>query len=345
MRRVTQAELKERLKQENLDGVYLFCGEESYLKRYYLGELRRRLVPDEGVAPFVHFAFDGAEIDTELLLDTARTPSLFGEGKLIEWMGADFENMKESAIKEFEAFCEQIKEERGNTVVIVATAEGLDTGTEKRPSKLFARLSKVIDAVAFHHSTDAALVSWIRRHFAAEGLSFEESLPSLLLSRVGHDMDVLSGEIAKLSAYAKANGIETLTEREVSFVTVRTVESEAFSFTNALLDGKTEEAYRYLGDMKQRRVDPISVLGQVSKMYADLLSVALLAEEGQTEREIAKTLGMHEYRASLYYRSAKRMGAQVLSERLEECVRIDAELKRSTTSYRGLEQLVASTKR
>lgn len=339
---MTQAELKDLIKRGSVDGVFLFCGEENYLKRYYLGELRRLLVPDEGMAPFVHFVFDGAELDTALLLDTARTPSMFGDGKLIEWHNAVLDGMKESAIKTLEAFCEQMREETGSTVVITAAAEGLDTGTEKRPTKLFSRLSKALNAVPFYHSTDAALISWIRRHFAAEGVAHTDSLPASLLARVGHDMDTLASEIEKLSCYAKANALATLTERELAFVTVRTVESDAFSLTNALLDGKMEDAYRYLGDMKHRRVDPIAVLGQVAKLYADLLSVATLAEEGKNEKEIAKLLGMHEYRAGIYYRSAKKMGVAVAEQKLRKCVEIDAELKRGTASYRGLEQLVAT---
>ena len=141
---------------------------------------------------------------------------------------------------------------------------------------------------------------------------------------------------------AKANGISPVGERELAYVCIRTVESDAFSLTNALLDGKMEDAYRYLGDMKQRRVDPISVLGQVSKLYADLLSVALLADEGMGEKEIAKSLGMHEYRAGLYFRSAKRMGVSGVEERLALCTRIDAALKSGSSSYRGLEQLIAT---
>ena len=108
---MTQNELKEKINAEKLDGIFLFCGEEDYLKRHYLGELRRRLVPDEGLAPFVHFAFDGADIDTESLLDVVRTPAMFGGGKLIEWHNADFESMKEGALKAFESFCEEIAEE------------------------------------------------------------------------------------------------------------------------------------------------------------------------------------------------------------------------------------------
>ena len=339
---MTQTELKERIKQGNLDGVFLFCGEEGYLRRHYIGELRKKLVPDEGMAPFVHFVFDGAEVDTDLILDTARTPSMFGDSKLIEWHNADFEGMKEGALKAIETLCEEMQNEMGCTVVITAVKEGLDTGTEKRPSKLFARLSKCFEAVAFYRSTDAALMAWIRRHFAAEGVAFADSVPASLHARVGHDMDIRAAEIDKLVCYAKANGIAQLTESELALVSIRTVESDAFSLTNALLDGKTEDVYRYLGDMKRRRVDPIAVLGQVAKLYSDLFSVAALAEEGLNEKEIAKALGMHEYRAGIYYRSAQRMGAAAAEKKLALCVRIDAELKRGGSSYRGLEQLVAT---
>ena len=107
---MTQNELKERIGAGKTDGVVLFCGEEDYRKRHYLGELRRKLVPDEGLAPFVHFVYDGAEIDTSTLLDVARTPSMFGESKLIEWHNADFEGMKEGALKAFEAFLEELAE-------------------------------------------------------------------------------------------------------------------------------------------------------------------------------------------------------------------------------------------
>ena len=339
---MTQNELKERIGAGKTDGVFLFCGEEDYLKRHYLGELRRKLVPDEGLAPFVHFVYDGAEIDTSTILDVARTPSMFGESKLIEWHNADFEGMKEGALKAFEAFLEELAEEEGTTLVITVPAENLDTGTEKRPSKLFTRLGKVLFAVPFYRSADGALISWIRRHFSAEGLGYTEGLPAAMLARVGHDMDTLSNEIEKLSAYAKANGLTAVGEKELAFVCIRTVESDAFSLTNALLDGKTEDAYRYLGDMKQRRVEPVAVLGQVAKLYSDLLSVALLAEEGKGEKEIAKALGMHEYRAGLYFRTAGRMGITAVEEKLALCTRIDAALKSGTASYRGLEQLIAT---
>ncbi len=340
---MTQNELRDKIKSGSTAGIYLFCGEEEYLKRHYLGSLRQLLVPDEGIAPFVHFSFDGERVDIDLLREAVASPTMFG-GKLIEWHGAILDGMKEKELSALEEFAETLRDDGENTVVIVTTAEGLDVGTEKRPTKLFTRLAKALWAVPFYRSTDTALTSWVRRHLAAEGLSYTDTLPAALLARVGHDMMRLDSEIAKLAAYAKQNGIATVTEKEMSYVCIRTVESDAFSLTNALLDGKVEQAYAYLGDMKLRRVDPLAILGQVSRLYADLLSVALLAEEGKTDKEIASLLGMHEYKAGLYLRSARRVGAGALEKKLYLCNRIDAELKNGVSSYRGLEQLIAAAR-
>ena len=52
-------EYKNKLKSGELGGVYIFAGEEDYLKRYYLGELRRACLTDEAFAVFNHSVFDG----------------------------------------------------------------------------------------------------------------------------------------------------------------------------------------------------------------------------------------------------------------------------------------------
>ena len=56
-------ELKTRIRDGSLGGVYIFGGEEEYLKRYYLAQLREKIVPDETFAPFNHVVFDGPEVD------------------------------------------------------------------------------------------------------------------------------------------------------------------------------------------------------------------------------------------------------------------------------------------
>ena len=339
---MTATELRQKIKNGDLCDAFLFAGEEDYLKRHYLGELRRAIITDEGLAPFTHYVFDGPEVDFAALLDVVRTPSMFADGKLVEWHGAVFEGAKEKTLDALRVLAEEVRQSGSTTLVFLTTAEGLDVGADaNRPSKGFSAIASVLTAVPFFRSGDRELCGWIGRHFAAEGVAYTPSLPTALLGRVGHDMSVLSSEIDKLTAIAKARGLSEITEKEMEEVCVRTVESDAFSFTNALLDGRTEEAYRYLFDMEKRRVDPILALGQVARLYGDLLSVALLAEEGLSPDGIAKKLRMHEYKAKLYFRAAKKCGVGVLERNLALCAEIDAAMKSGSPSYTGLQRLVA----
>lgn len=334
-------ELKERIKKGNIGGVYLFAGEEDYLKRYYLGELRKRIVADETLAAFNHFSLEGASIDFAAISDAVRTPGMMSDEKLIEWHLADFDGMKEKDLAALETLCAEIKEYPENTVVFVATPEGFDAGTDRRPSKLAKRLAASLDIVLFPLSTDAQLAAWISRHFSAEGVGITPSLPSSMIVRVGHNMSILASEIEKLVLYAKANALSAVSEKEMDFVCVKTVESDAFSLSNALLDGKREDAYRYLGDMKRRRVDPIVILSQISRLYGDMLAVAYLSEEGKTPKEVAAELKMHEYKAGLYVKAAKKNGTSAIEYCLSLCADLDAALKNGNASYVGLERLIA----
>ena len=335
-------DLREKIKQNAIFGPFLFCGEESYLIRHYTKELRSLLIPDEALAPFSHFVYYGAAVDFGQIADALQTPTMMSDSKLIEWHNADFNAMKEKDLEALEEVCRMAKDWEGNTLLFVSDDSLVDVGTEKRPSKLRRRLSDALSLLVFEKSTDAQLTSWLARHFEAEGVGFAPSLPQAMLSRIGHSMELLAMETDKLICFAKANGISVLTEKELAFVTVSTVESDAFSLSNAVLNRDTAAALRFLGEMKKSRVDPILLVGQLGRLYGDMLTVALLAEEGMTPKEIAKKCGMHEYKAGLYHTAAKKCGISALKRALSLCQDADRTLKNGVSSYVGIEALIAA---
>lgn len=335
-------ELRDRLKTQNTDGVFLFCGDEDYLKRYYLHALRKQLVPDAAAAAFSHFVYEGDSMDMALVRDAVLTPCMT-ESKLCEWHMLDIDAMKDKELEDLEDLCQTVRECPGNTLLLLSAPDGFDPGTERRPGKLVKRLSSFLNIVNFERSTNAQLISWIGRHFSAEGVAISQDLPEALLLKVGHSMGELASEIDKLICYAKANDLSTVTEKELSLVAISTVESDAFSLSNAMLDGRTQDAFRYLGDLKRRRVEPILILGQLSRLYGDMLTVALLGKSNLTPAEISRKLGMHEYKVGLYIKSAKRVGIPTLRRTLSLCRDMDNALKNGNASYGGLERLVAQT--
>ena len=50
--------------------AYLFYGEESYLREYYLGEIRKRLIP-AGFEEFNYHALEGKDLTAQSLTEMA----------------------------------------------------------------------------------------------------------------------------------------------------------------------------------------------------------------------------------------------------------------------------------
>ena len=341
---MTVAELKSAIKDKSFAPVYIFCGEENFLKRHYRRELVRALLPDDAADAFNHIVLEGEKIDFEALADAIASPPMMADYKLVEWHLCNFSAMREGDLTRFAEMAAMMADYPETVLLFVVDAECLDAGNlPKRPSKLYTTLSKSAAVVVFERADERSLSSWIARHFAHEGVGASPAVISLLLAECGSAMDALSGEIEKLSAYAKANGRTEITEADVRAVVAHTSESDAFALTNAILDGKSDAAYDALLDMKLRKVDPMLALGALTRAYADLLSVTLLSEEGKSQKEIAALLKMHEYKAGLYLRAAKARGTERLRAALALCRHADTASKTGAgaSGYLALEYLIA----
>ncbi len=338
---MTDTELRAALKSPPIPWLIL-GGEEGYLVRHYLGEIRKKLAPDEALAAFNHLRFEGEEIDFSRLEEAITAPPMMADYKLIEWHLADFERMKAKDVERFIALC-ALKSDYPNVTVLFPIEEGklIPPQKGKKPSRRYAEIAEGIDCVFFPRSEDSRLLGWISRHFAEEKVAYTPELGRELIARCGHSMDILAGEIDKLTSFAHATGKETLTVEEVRHVTCATYEADAFGLTNAILAGNAAAAYENLRDMKNRRVDPTLIFGSVFRLFCDLLAVARLREEGLNPAAIRTATGLHEYKVTLYLRALGNRNAARLERTLQKCRELDLAAKMGAVNYSGLERLIA----
>lgn len=334
-------ELKSRLKASELSGWYIFAGEEDYLKKYYLSAIREAVLSDEVFSAFNYSSYDGQNFDFAAIAEDIKSPPMMSDYKLVEWRFANLDALKES---ERTALVDLIslKEDYPSSIfAIMTTSDGFDVGTAKRPSKLAAKLSAGFDIVSFPKSTDSQLLSWLKKHFDAEGVSVDAQTLNALLFRSGHSMEVLNNEVSKLAYFAKANGKSSVSVGDVEEIASSSVECDAFALSNAVLDRNAERAFLALSDMKQRRVEPQVVLAMLERTYSELVSVALLLDEGRGLTDIESILKFHPFKAKLYAAAAKRFGKGRLATSLSELCRIDAASKSGGVSgYVSIEMFI-----
>ncbi len=229
---MTLNDFRARLKSGNIGGWYIFAGEEDYLKRHYRGELSRAVLTDDAFDTFNHSVFDGQEMTLAAFRDALYAPPMMSDYKLIEWRHADLDKMKESDRSLLLDLAASREDYPYAIVAITALTDGFDTGTDKRPSKLYSKLSSDFDILVFDKSTDSQLLSWLKKHFDAEGIAVDVQTVQAMLFRVGHSMQVLANELVKLCSYAKANGKSSVTVSDVNDICSTTVECDAFAISN-----------------------------------------------------------------------------------------------------------------
>ncbi len=335
-------ELKGRLKSGSIGGFYIMCGEEDYLKKHYMKMLKGAIISDDDPFAFFNYtAFDGADIDFAAVQDAIKSPPMMGEYKLIEWKFASLDSLKEGERAALDDIAELKNEYPYAVFAIMTTADGFDIGTAKKPSKLFTRYSKSFDIINFEKSTDSQLLAWLKKHFDAEEISVDIQVLNALLFRSGHSMDVLNNEVTKLCCYAKANGKNTITVKDVEDVASATVECEAFALSNAVVERNMAKAFTALADFKQRRVEPRMVVAMLEKTYSELSSVALLLDEGKGAADIEAITRIFPFMVKRYIGAAKKIGTKRLASSLSELARIDAASKSGgIAGYSAIEMFI-----
>ena len=101
--------LKADLSAGTLGCAYIFFGEESYLREYYLGEVRKKLIPD-GFEEFNFHALEGKDLSVQSLAEMAEAMPMMAERTLLVVSDFDLFKLGEEQREKLIAFLNDIPE-------------------------------------------------------------------------------------------------------------------------------------------------------------------------------------------------------------------------------------------
>lgn len=336
---MTDTEFKRLLSDPGkLSGGYLFYGDEELVKARYAASLAEAVC---GGDPFSTVVLDGAEATPARLEASLCAVPMMTERSFVHLKNAPVSQWKDSVLQDYLDTFARAKEYTQTVYVISVAPDEVDFGNpeKNRPTPIYKKLTESLTPVSFGQKGGAQLTRWVERHFLAEGLNVEYGAADTLIEYSGRDMFTLSGECEKLVAYAKYHGAGEITSAMVMKVASPDLSEEAFELTNAVLEGDKPRALNALCAAKLRREEPVAVLASVSRIMSDMLAVAVYAEAGFGEKEIASRLKIHEYKAKLYLRAAGK-NTEALCASLKRCLEADVALKSTGLGYIAIERLI-----
>ncbi len=336
---MTASELNAAIKNGDISGVWVFCGDEDYLKSHYKKELRAAVL-DDAADTFNRFILTAETYSHQNLKDAIETLPMFSDRKIVEISGINFNQIKDADLDTLCEIFSMAAERTDTTVVLTATSDELTyvdiaKFVPQADRKSAAALKKLYDCakvVAFPYETQTRLVKWVLRHFRANGADASPELAAQLIKHAGRDMFRLAQEIKKLSFYALSSGRTEVTAADISLHVKEDFEFGPFDFSNALLDHDCERAFKLLYEMRHSKdanklYPPEFISAQISRVFADLVAVKALSDDGCTQNEIAAALKMNSYRVRLCMNAARNRTPAQLSRALALCRSCDLAMK------------------
>lgn len=324
-------------------GAYLFWGDEGFLKRRELESLRAKLCADESLAAFNHFVFTSDNYSPEALNSAVLAPAMMTDLKLVELYCLPFNELRKKEDSEaIESALKAASESSDTLLIVYTTPENFDPGEGKSPSAWMKLFSKVAVPVEFAHEPTQRLVSWVQKHFTSEKLIAEPDECTYLIDMVGHDMTTLVGEIEKLRCYLKSKERDKLQKADIDLNCPHNKEIGTFDFADAILDSDNDKAFYILSDMHRKNEPAQVVLGGITKIYLDLLTLKIYADSGVTSDDAAKRMGIHPFVAKLRMNKARSSDRRALEGVIDLCAETDAAMKSNAVDeYVLLERLIA----
>ncbi len=326
---------------KGLFGAYLFFGDEDYLKSFSVTSARNAVCADEAFALFNDIRIDALDYSPSALMNAISAPPMMSEQKIITLCGLSISEMKSSELEELYDVLSSLSDYDYNVLIISVPAGLIDEGyLPKSPSPILRELSKYLTPVHFETISEARLVGWVAKHFEHNGISADALLCKKLIDYCGRSMYTLASEIDKLSFYILSCSRAELCAKDIEYISASVIDADTFALTNAILDGKSEDAISALNVMKFRRIEPVIVLSEISRAVCDMLQVKLLSAKGTPVYEISQILGMKEYKTKLYASAVAKKSEERLKRTLLLCSEADLALKLSMQGYTSIERLI-----
>ena len=339
---IKEDEFRKRAK-NGLSGAYLFFGDEDYLKAHAIKQAESTVCGDPSFAVFNYMKLDATNYSSAALLDALTPMPMMSDKKLVTLDGLNFSALKSKEVDELIEILQNFSDYDYNVLIISVPAELIEEGNiPKKPSGVINRLREVLTPVYFEKISGEKLCTWVEKHFAHNGVRASRETCRDLIEYSGKSMFTLSAETDKISFYVLSHGRTEATKSDVREIANPEISHEAFGLANAISDGRYADALKALAAEKFRRVDPIILMSEVSRVLCDLMSIKALLDSGYSAKEISVTLKMNEYKTRLYCTSAASKSRARIEKGIVLCSEADMALKLSGKDYQAIERLICS---
>jgi len=327
-------ELNKKIAAKEFSNIYVFYGEEDYLKDFYCDRLINAVI-DPAFSAFNLFTYKEPITKGELI-DTVEQPPMMSEYKVCFLNNI---NISKCDVQLKDALIDVLSDVPEFTILIIK-----DAAFDKR-SKLFTAMKKHAEIIECNYPSSADMRSFIGREFGKRGKKITTALADKIVEQHEKSMYSVIGLINMVSAYLQDQ--DTVTERVVDEFIKKSLDAVLFDLSDALVNRNKKKAYDILNELKltQSKNPPQILFSLLARHITGLYICVINQADRISSFETAKLLGRNipEFVVGKYLKQASGVSHEKLEELVMFCSETDYKLKTGQVSdpYNGIYMLFA----
>lgn len=301
----------EDIKNEEYKQVYLFYGEEGYLKKQYRDKLQTAWNP-EGDTMNVS-RFEGKGIDVKEVISLGETMPFFAERRILILENTGF---FKTASPELIEYLQQLPD----YLYLLFVEDEVD-----KRSKMFKTVKQIGRVVEFAIQDEKTLMRWVLGIMKREGKQITQRDMEYFLEKTGTDMSNIEKELEKLLCYTMERSV--ITGADIEAVCTTQINNRIFAMVQAVAEQNQKKALDLYYDLLALKEPPMRILFLLARQFNLLLQVKELQRLGCDQKTIASRTGLQSFVVRNYTGCTGRYTTRQLRQAVEDFTQTEADVK------------------
>ncbi|HZJ58543.1 MAG TPA: DNA polymerase III subunit delta [Clostridia bacterium] len=301
-------------------GVYLFFGEEEYIKQEALNQTIETLV-DPSLRDLNYAQMDGSLVDLDYIINACETLPFMADKRLVVIKDLPVLKGRSDGGIDETGFLDYIKGMSETTCLILYCRDSVD-----KRRKIYRSIKSTDKALEFRHIKGRELYTWINQTVERHGKRISFNDANHLVDLVGNNLEDISNELKKLISYV---GRDTeINVGAMDQVIVPTLEQSIFQLVDAIGEKRAGEALSVLGNLiygGEQAIQPI--LAMIARQFRLILQSKGYHNMGYTYEAIAAKLKQRLFVVRKCLAQGRNFTVEQLKKGLNLCLETDYEIK------------------
>lgn len=301
----------EDIKNEEYKQVYLFYGEEGYLKKQYRDKLQAAWNPDGDTMNVSRF--EGKGIDVKEVISLGETMPFFAERRILILENTGF---FKTASPELIEYLQALPD----YLYLLFVEDEVD-----KRSKMFKTVKQIGRVVEFGIQDEKTLMRWVLGIMKREGKQITQRDMEYFLEKTGTDMSNIEKELEKLLCYTMERNV--ITGADIEAVCTTQINNRIFAMVQAVAEQNQKKALDLYYDLLALKEPPMRILFLLARQFNLLLQVKELQRLGCDQKTIASRTGLQSFVVRNYTGCTGRYTTKQLRQAVEDFTQTEADVK------------------